>query len=519
MQPSTNNEDRFFSGARELFEQIVDWLGSETVCGLEHGELETLLLENGYELLRRLLQGYLDRRSNDEIEGDCLGRDGVNRTHKIRGNRKLTTIFGTVIAHRIGYGGRKITSLNPLDAELNLPPEQYSHGLRERVAQEVARSGFGETVEIISKTTAAKVGKRQVEQLAYKSACDFDSFYAQQQAQSVEGKHTGEIVVITVDGKGVVMRTQDLRADTQKRALASSKKLNKRLTKGEKRNAKRMATVASVYTIDPLVRTPEQIVNPSESDQNIKRPRPMGKRVWASLEKEPYQVITEAFDEALHRDPNQQKHFCALVDGNKTQLLLLKKYARQHQLNLTIVLDIIHVIEYLWKAAFAFYGDTSPQGEAWVSQRILLILQGRSSQVAAGMRRSATLRQLNPSQRKPVDTCAQYLLNNSAYLQYNDYLKAGLPIATGVIEGACRHLIKDRMDLTGARWSLMGAEAVLRLRSLYISGDWNEYWRFHLKQEHKRHHLALYLDGIPLMKRLFQACCSTNAPPTLAIPV
>lgn len=183
-----------------------------------------------------------------------------------------------------------------------------------------------------------------------------------------------------------------------------------------------------------------------------------------------------------------------------------------------IVLDIIHVIEYLWKAAFAFYADTSKQAESWVSKRLVLILEGKSSSVAAGMRRSATLRQLTPSQRKPVDSCARYLLNNANYLRYDDYLKAGLPIATGVIEGACRHLIKDRMDITGARWSLTGAEAVLRLRSLYISGDWHEYWRFHLQKEHQRNHLALYKDGVPLMKQVIQARCSITPPP-LAIPV
>ena len=177
------------------------------------------------------------------------------------------------------------------------------------------------------------------------------------------------------------------------------------------------------------------------------------------------------------------------------------------------------MIEYLWKAAFVFHSHTSKQAEAWVSKRLLLILEGKSSIVAAGMRRSATLRQLTPSERKPVDTCAKYLLNNAAYLKYDHYLKAGLPIATGVIEGACRHLIKDRMDITGARWSLKGAEAVLRLRSLYISGDWHEYWRFHLKQEYKRNHNALYKNGVPLMKRLIQARCSITAPPTLPIPV
>jgi hypothetical protein len=518
MQASTSNQGMFWEEAREQFEEIVGWLDSDSIYGLEHGEIENKLLSNGYELLRRLLQGYFNKRSEDEIEDECTGSDEAKRTHKKRLSRKLTTIFGTVIANRIGYGGRKINSLNPLDAELNLPVEQYSHGLRQRVAVEVARSGFRETVEIIEKTTAAKIGKRQAEELAYKSASDFDDFYRQQQAQSLELEETGEIVVISADGKGVVVRTEDLRADTQKRARETSKKLNKRLTKGEKRNSKRMATVASVYTINPFVRTPQQIVSPSDEDKKIKRPRPIGKRVWASLTKQPELVISEAFDEALHRDPNKQKRFCALVDGNKTQLSLLKKFALHHHLNLTIVLDIIHVIEYLWKAAFAFYSDPNKQVEDWVSKRLQLILSGKSSSVAAGMRRSATLRQLTPSQRKPVDNCARYLLNNANYLKYDDYLKAGLPIATGVIEGACRHLIKDRMDITGARWSLAGAEAVLRLRSVYISGDWDEYWRFHLLQEHQRNHLALYKGAIPLMKQVIQAHCSITPPP-LAISV
>lgn len=361
MKASISNQDTFFYEARELFDEIVNWLESDSVCGLEHGELESKLLENGYELLRRLLQGYFDRRSDDEIEGDCLGSDEAKRTHKKRLTRKLTTLFGTVRVNRIGYGGRKINSLNPLDAELNLPVSKYSHGLTERVAQEVARNGFGETVEIIEKTTAAKVGKRQVEELAGASACDFNEFYNHQKVHEEQSKQTGEIVVISVDGKGVVMRTEDLRADTQKRALSNNKKLNKRLTKGEKRNSKRMATVASVYTINKFIRTPEQIISTETESKRIVRPKPIGKRVWASLIKQPHQVISEAFDEALKRGSSKEKHFCALVDGNKTQLSLLKKFAHKHDLKLTIVLDIIHVIEYLWKAAFVFYSNTSKQ--------------------------------------------------------------------------------------------------------------------------------------------------------------
>ena len=123
--------------------------------------------------------------------------------------------------------------------------------------------------------------------------------------------------------------------------------------------------------------------------------------------------------------------------------------------------------------------------------------------VAAGMRRSATRRELSAAERKPVDDCARYLLNHKAYLRYHEYLEAGLPIATGVVEGACRHLVKDRMDVTGARWSLAGAEAVLRLRALRASGDFEEYWRFHEQQEYQRNHADRYADGqgVPLKGR------------------
>lgn len=123
----------------------------------------------------------------------------------------------------MGYGGRKITSLSPLDAELNLPTEQYSHGVRQRVATEVALNGFNSTVEIIKKTTAAQVPKRQVEELAQTSAKDFNEFYEYLQAQSKQLEQTGEIIVISADGKGVVMRREDLRPSTQKRAMSGQK--------------------------------------------------------------------------------------------------------------------------------------------------------------------------------------------------------------------------------------------------------------------------------------------------------
>jgi hypothetical protein len=258
-----------------------------------------------------------------------------------------------------------------------------------------------------------------------------------------------------------------------------------------------MATVAAVYTITPWVRTPEAIVRELQPTHAVTsaRPRPEAKRVWASLTQPPAEVIGQAFEEAGRRDPQHKKQWVALVDGAPTQVSLLYAAAAAYGGTLCIVLDRIHVLQSLWKAARALHPTGAPEAETWVTARLEQLLRGRSHHVAAGMRRSAPLRHLTEEQRAPVDQCAKYLLKYADFLHDDAYLAAGFPIATGVIEGACRHLVKDRMEVTGARWSLEGAEAVLCLRSVWVSGDFEAYWRFHLAQERKRHHTTRYTDG------------------------
>ena len=207
-------------------------------------------------------------------------------------------------------------------------------------------------------------------------------------------------------------------------------------------------------------------------------------------------MIEEAFREAERIDPEHQLHWVVPVDGNRDQLRLVRKVARRHGVQVTIVLDVMHVLEYLWKAAYCFHAEGTREAEAWVAERLRALLSGHDpSQVAAGIRRSATRQGLSSAERKPADACARYLINNRKLLDYAKALRRGYPIATGVVEGACRYLVKDRMDRTGARWSLQGAEAVLRLRALHSSGDFGEYWRFHLSQEHERNHRARYAQG------------------------
>jgi hypothetical protein len=436
-----------------------------------------------------------------------VGVDGVERTHQRSGTRAVETLLGTVKVAREGRGARGRTALFPLDAELNLPAERYSLGVRRRAAEEAIKGAYDDVVKILGTEASAAVAKRQVEQVVRRAAQDFDSFYLERRlAWPTETGPSSKILVLTFDGKGVPMRRADLRPATQAAAATRQRKLATRLTKGEKRHTKRIAQVAAVYTIAPFVRTAEDLIRelrPAGTAPPARaRPRPEGKRVWASLAKEPEEVIDEAFLDAASRDPKHRKRRVVLVDGNADQLDRVRAAAHQHRAKVTIVLDLMHVLEYLWKAAYVFFPEGSPAAESWVTERLLWLLCGDAGQVIASIRRTATARGLTRKARKPADVCANYIEHHKRYVRYDVYLKAGLPIATGVIEGACRHVIRSRMEIAGARWSLEGAEAILRLRSLRASGDLDAYWKHHEQRELARNHASRYAnEKIPLLTR------------------
>ena len=317
----------------------------------------------------------------------------------------METIFGTVGVDRSGYGAQGEASLHPLDAQLNLPDERYSLELRRRAALEASKSSFDETVETLHRYTGAEIGKRQVEELVRRAAEDFDAFYEQRHQaaaeQAAEDQTAAEppaadaLLVISSDGKGVVMHQQDLRPATRTASERTPRsKMGTRLSKGEKRNRKRMSTVATVYSVAPHVRTPQQMLAVLARDEQAEPrrqcPRPQHKRVWASLEHEPREALEEAFREALQRDPHRTRRWVAVVDGNQRQLDILEDLAERHNVQLTIVLDIFHVLEYLWKAGHAWCAEGSKTLEQWVLHRLGRVLEGRAVQVAAGMRRSAT---------------------------------------------------------------------------------------------------------------------------------
>ena len=255
-----------------------------------------------------------------------------------------------------------------------------------------------------------------------------------------------------------------------------------------------MAEVGAVYDLAPAARTAADVLATGGGGET-KRPRAKAKWVTASVSDDAAEVIAQVFDEAERRDPLQQRQWIVLVDGNRHQIDCIRTEADRRHLHVIIVCDFVHVLEYLWAAAWCFFTEADPAAEQWVQERAFAVLTGHAADVAAGIRRRATATGLTNTKRRKADACARYLINQARYLDYPTALAAGWPIATGVIEGACRHLVKDRMDITGARWGVDGAETVLKLRAIRINGDLDTYWTYHLQQERHRNHEARYQTG------------------------
>jgi hypothetical protein len=481
-----------FCEAREAMDEIIERLLALADAGGTADDATQLLAKDGTALLRELLQGYVDRRAEREQRVDVVGADGVERSEVRTASRRVETPVGEIEVKRLLYPAPGVDGLAPLDATLGLPDEKYTHDLRRIVAEESAKSSFDEVVELIEKRTGASVPKRQVEELAVRAAQDFDAFYAE---RIVPPEITDDLLVLSFDGKGIAMRHADLREATRKAAEAEPK-LHTRLAKGEKPNRKRMAQVATVYSIAPWQRTSVDVLHGLREDRDAARPRPTNKRVWASAQRSAQGVIDDAFAEAHRRDPEHRRRWVVLVDGQRDQIKRVERAARKVDATITIVLDIVHVLEYLWRAAYAFHKDGTPEAEAWVEHQLVKLLDGRSGgELAKSMRLMVKTHSLDAAEAKSVEKAARYLVKHTRLLHYDRALADGLPIATGVIEGACRYLVQDRMGRTGARWSLSGAEAILRLRALRTSGDFDAYWQFHLAQDHRRTHTSRYANG------------------------
>lgn len=489
-----------FDEARAVLEALIAGLSAAASEPSTESAIERRIAKEGNEVMRLLLQGCLDERAKRALsEARSSPRPAGEQVRT--STRPLESRFGRVRICRPGLKKAGEASRFGLDRELNLPRDPYSLVVRERVAEEAIRGSFDEALAAIERGTGAHVPKRQAEQLVARAAQDFEAFYERGLAGRAGGLAANDneaarpkmLLVATCDSKGVTMIDEGLREGTRAKKAALRTKKTKgdplKRTSGRKHD-KRMAIVTAVFEQQPQERAAEDIVSGlrKEGEARKQMPRPQNKHVEASVQKSQKAGIAGMFDEVERRDPDHQRHVPVLVDGEEKQIKQVERQAKNRGLSFTIVLDLLHVLHYLWLACHTLTKKNEVKSEALVNEMLLRLLTGPANYVAAALRQRATLAELSPKGRKAVDRCCDYLLKNQAYLNYRDYLARGYPIATGVIEGACRHLVQDRMGITGARWGLETAEAILRLRALRTNGDWEAYWAFHEQREFERNY-------------------------------
>lgn len=468
------------SGAmcREAFSELERWLYSQSSSckGLQEVEVEEE--RRGREVLRMMMQTHISCRGDGYMGAVLMvpadpSNESITYSHKRLRIRRLITIFGEVSVTRMEYSAPGHESIYPLDATLALPARAYSYEIQRRLVKAAIRGPFDEAIESVAEATSVSVPKRTAQCIMHDACVDFESFYAQ--GSTLLDTKSGPLLVASVDCKGVPMVKPK---QTEKRV---------RLGRGEKRNKKRMATVAAVFTQEPNIRTPEEVVESlfGEAPADKKsRPyaKPEQKRVWASILSGKDQFIADVKEEVIRRDPTHEKTWVVVTDGERA----LQRKTSATLGNVTLILDLLHVLEKLWAASYVLHPEGSPEAQNFVRQRTLRILNGQVSQVVKGLRQMVTKRKLKGAKQKKFLDVAGYYYRNRSRMRYDFYLQNGFPIASGSVEGACKNLVKDRMERSGMRWTPTMAEAILRLRALYLSGHFDQYWDYHVTQDQKR---------------------------------
>ncbi|MFG2085282.1 ISKra4 family transposase [Spirillospora sp. NPDC048824] len=486
-----------FAQPRNTFNCLIGQLTDPAAGKLTHDHLEELLVEQGRELQRQLLQAHLDLRAQRERQAvsharadgaGVVGADGVMRRRMEPGHhRLLATVFGTVTVTRCAWRAPGTANLYPADAALSLPGRRHSAGLARLAVAEAVRGSYDTAHTTITARCGPVIGKRQIEDLIVACAQDIDAFYDQ---QTPVPRTRGDLLVLSLDGKGIAMRPDALRPATRKAAARTKRAFRTRLAGGEKSARKRMATLGVVYDAEPAPRRPHDVIAVPGGRHGTRPPRPgpSAERKWmcGSVADDPDTVIGKVFDHAQARDPAGARPWVVMVDGARHQLDLINAQAARRGITIHIMIDFVHVLERLWTAAWSVHAPADPAAEDRVATWALALLAGRTHQVITDLEHHADT--LPGHRRNGIDTTIGYLANNADHLRYDHALANGWPIATGVIEGACRHLIADRFNLAGARWGLPGAEAILKLRALNTNQDLDHYWAYHLRREHERTH-------------------------------
>jgi hypothetical protein len=447
-------------------------------------------------LRREAINLYLKAQGDGDL-GNIINGEGdivLYRSETIQ-DHELRTIFGEheVQSYVYSQGSKKKIELRPIEARINFPEGKSSYLLQEFTQLFCVEKAFGVGARQFETIFKQKLSVDVLEDINQAMGEQADRFL--DQLEKPPTCKEGELLVATADGKGVPL----VKEDAQK-VPAFEKK--------ERPGNRRMATLGCVYTVDSYVRTPEQILAALFRDEMVTQPpnRPEAcfkhYRAYFSEAQEGQDAVPSAYHtwawiaQEMKTRHRSKQPIVRIMDGQpslwEASDACLEEFNEDLRkadgsTRVVDILDIIHVSGYVWKAAKAFHSHKEHQ-EAFAQDRLLRILRGEVKAVITGMRRMACQRGLKGEALKAVTTACNYFENNAQRMRYDQYLQAGYPIASGVIEGACRHIIKDRMEQGGMRWTLVGARAMLNVRSVLASSESENFSRWRMAEEAKRVH-------------------------------
>lgn len=474
-----------FCELTQFAKQLEDSIRQAAQDGQPIHEVERVVWQKVLEMGRLALGSFLALQGTGDVGEACTTPDGKTwkRLESLH-HRCYRSIFGVFDLNRAVYGtreGQKIEHV-PLDSRLQLPQSEFSYLLQDWAQALGVEQAFARAAETLETILGLRLSVDSLERMSRKMAEWVDEFREQQPAPKSEDE--GEFLVATADAKGVPMvrPTKTPPAGRPRR-------------KGEKANKKQMATLGAVYSVNPKHRTAEEVVAAL-----FREPKPRGerdepepvaqqKRVCASLsydhpsgwmDGEDWVFWWMEDEVSLRRYPGQP--LVCLMDGQPSLWAARRKRLPQDE-DTVDILDLLHVTPRLWRAAHLFYAEGSDEADAFVRSRLLEILRGRAGYVIGGLRQRGTKRKLRGQRRRTLHTLCNFLQKNLPRMRYHEYLAAGYPIASGVIEGACRHVVKDRMERAGMRWVVPGAQAMLDLRTTYLNGQWKDYQTYRIERE------------------------------------
>lgn len=474
-----------------LVEKIETFLRQAHAGGLPAHEVEQVVWQEILLIGHRLLQQFFDLHGSADAGETWTMPDGREVRRLKEPHAKIyQSVFGTFHLNRTVYAAREGQRIEfaPLDARLALPAGEYSYLLQDWAQTLAVEVSFAQAGEILRRMLGCTVPVDSLERMNRRMAEDVAVF--RESLPPPPPDEEGAILVTTADNKGVPMRRP-----------ADEIPVGARRKKGEKANKKRMATLACVYTVDPKPRSAGDVIealfrerSPARSGEEEKAPevKARSKRVMACLEPvgcegEGASPQAEGFNwagaEAASRWRDGMSVVC-VMDGQVSLWNLARE--KLGELKPVEILDLLHVVSRVWEAAYLFHAEGSPEAVRFVRQRLERLLEGKAGYVIGGMRQMGTRQGLSGAKLKKLGTITNYLENNIERMRYDKYLADGYPIASGVIEGACRHVVKDRMERSGMRWSMEGAQSMLDLRTTYINGQWEEYQEYHIEQETAR---------------------------------